>query len=56
MTPLLSPTPCDVAETKALEEEYPEAFPVCVVTRSQVKAVTGSTTNEVVAKAPAVVE
>ncbi len=28
VTPLLSPTPCEVAETKVLEEEYPEVFPV----------------------------
>ncbi|KAK0144590.1 Retrovirus-related Pol polyprotein from transposon 412 [Merluccius polli] len=37
VTPHLSATPCEVEETRALEKEYPEVFPVCVVTRSQSK-------------------
>ena len=37
VTPCLSSTPCEVAETRALEEEYPVAFPVCAVTRAQAK-------------------
>ncbi len=42
VTPCLSPAPCEVVETKALEEEYLAAFPVCAVTRSQAKALADS--------------
>lgn len=42
VTPLLSPTPCEVAETEVLEKQYPEAFPICVVTRSQMRALRDS--------------
>lgn len=55
VTPLLSSTPCNMAETKVLEEEYPEAFPVCTVTRSQAQAPIESTTgNNAVVEAPVV--
>ena len=38
VTPHLCLTPCEVAETVALEKEFPAAFPVCVVTRSRARA------------------
>lgn len=37
VTPLLSPTLCEVVETKVLEEENLEVFPVCIVICSQSK-------------------
>ncbi|KAL2095752.1 hypothetical protein ACEWY4_007900 [Coilia grayii] len=35
LTPVVSLVPCESPETLALEKECPEAFPACVVTRSQ---------------------
>ena len=35
VTPVVSTEPCEVPETLALEQEHPEVFTACVVTRSQ---------------------
>lgn len=43
MTPLLSPTPCEVVETKVLDKKYTKTFPICVVTYSQSKNLREST-------------
>lgn len=37
VTPVVSSVPCEPPETLALEEQCPEVFPVCVVTRSQLQ-------------------
>ena len=46
VTPHLSQSPSNNKETQELEETYPAAFPVCVVTRSQHRATLGNSSGE----------
>ena len=47
VTPMVSSVPCVAAGTDDLAEEFPEAFPVCVVTRAQAKTRANSAAREV---------